>query len=179
MRVTVLRLDHRKERDKRITSHVALAARAFGAAGIVYSGERDPAFEATVADVADRWGGKFPCRHVADPLKYARKFRGDKVHLTFYGMPLSRFVSRKKSGKPLLLIVGGSKVPRPFYDLGSNISVTDQPHSEVAALAVFLHEYLGRKEEALSFPGWKARIVPSEKCKVVQKRDKPGKWGRR
>ncbi|MGI0148094.1 MAG: tRNA (cytidine(56)-2'-O)-methyltransferase, partial [Thermoplasmata archaeon] len=34
-RVTVLRLGHRPSRDKRVTTHVALVARAFGAAGIL------------------------------------------------------------------------------------------------------------------------------------------------
>ena len=37
-RVTVLRLGHRRERDKRITSHLGLTARAFGADQIVLSG---------------------------------------------------------------------------------------------------------------------------------------------
>ena len=34
-RVIILRLGHRPERDKRITTHVALTARAFGAEGML------------------------------------------------------------------------------------------------------------------------------------------------
>ena len=40
--VHVLRLGHRRERDKRITSHLGLTARAFGADNFVLSGEEDP-----------------------------------------------------------------------------------------------------------------------------------------
>jgi tRNA (cytidine56-2'-O)-methyltransferase len=41
MRVTVLRLGHRPERDKRITTHVGLVARAFGAEEMLLAGGGD------------------------------------------------------------------------------------------------------------------------------------------
>ena len=41
MNVNVLRLDHRLKRDTRITTHVCLTARAFGASKIFLAGERD------------------------------------------------------------------------------------------------------------------------------------------
>ena len=41
MKVNVLRLDHRLKRDTRITTHVCLTARAFGASKIYLAGERD------------------------------------------------------------------------------------------------------------------------------------------
>ncbi|HDN90942.1 MAG TPA: tRNA (cytidine(56)-2'-O)-methyltransferase, partial [Candidatus Aenigmarchaeota archaeon] len=41
MRIVVVRLSHRKKRDQRVSTHVALVARAFGAEGIFYSGEKD------------------------------------------------------------------------------------------------------------------------------------------
>ena len=40
-RVYVLRLGLRRERDKRITMHILLTARALSASGVIYSGERD------------------------------------------------------------------------------------------------------------------------------------------
>ena len=40
-RVSVLRLGHRRERDKRITSHLGLTARAFGADEVILAGEED------------------------------------------------------------------------------------------------------------------------------------------
>jgi tRNA (cytidine56-2'-O)-methyltransferase len=45
--------------------------------------------------------------------------------------------------------------------------VTTQPHSEVSALAVFLHLLLGGSEPGLGFPGARLRIVPSAKGKDV------------
>lgn len=39
--IAVLRLGHRKKRDARVTTHVCLAARAFGASKIILSGEKD------------------------------------------------------------------------------------------------------------------------------------------
>ena len=39
--VSVLRLGHRRDRDKRITSHLGLTARAFGANEILLSGDED------------------------------------------------------------------------------------------------------------------------------------------
>ena len=39
--ITVLRLDHRLGRDTRITTHVCLTARAFGADKVILSGEHD------------------------------------------------------------------------------------------------------------------------------------------
>ena len=41
MNVNVLRLDHRIGRDTRITTHVCLTSRAFGASKIYLSGEED------------------------------------------------------------------------------------------------------------------------------------------
>jgi tRNA (cytidine56-2'-O)-methyltransferase len=56
--VWVLRLGHRPARDKRVTTHVALAARALGAKGIVIS-TKDPELEKVVRSVVERFGGDF------------------------------------------------------------------------------------------------------------------------
>ena len=53
-----MRIGHRPERDKRITTHVGLVARAFGAEEMLLSG-RDSHVEESLADVAERWGGDF------------------------------------------------------------------------------------------------------------------------
>jgi len=58
MEVYVLRLGHRPERDKRISTHVALTARALGAKGIYFSSFDEKVFE-SVRDVVSRWGGDF------------------------------------------------------------------------------------------------------------------------
>jgi len=54
--ITVLRLGHRPARDKRVTTHVGLAARAFGADAILVS-TKDPTVERSVRDVVRRFGG--------------------------------------------------------------------------------------------------------------------------
>jgi len=60
------------------------------------------------------------------------------------------------------------KVPTEVYQLADyNIGVTSQPHSEVAALAIFLHEYAEGKELEKEFGDAKIRIIPQAKTKKV------------
>ncbi|MDD3564451.1 MAG: tRNA (cytidine(56)-2'-O)-methyltransferase, partial [Methanothrix sp.] len=63
MRVVVLRLGHRPERDKRITTHVGLVARAFGAEEMILAGRYEKLVSG-LEDVAHRWGGDFRVRSV-------------------------------------------------------------------------------------------------------------------
>ena len=45
---------------------------------------------------------------------------------------------------PVLVVVGSQKVPFDVYDAADyNVGVTNQPHSEVAGLAVFLDHLFG------------------------------------
>ena len=56
-RISVLRLGHRRERDKRITSHLGLTARAFGADEVILAGEEDESALETWRTVTTRFGG--------------------------------------------------------------------------------------------------------------------------
>jgi len=135
--ITVLRLGHRPARDKRVTTHVALAARAFGADAILVS-TRDASLERSVRDVVRRFGGSFRIETGIPWRGVLRDWNGPKVHLTMYGTPLDEALGRISS-EDLLVIVGAEKVPREVFDLVDvNVAVGNQPHSEVAALAVFL-----------------------------------------
>jgi tRNA (cytidine56-2'-O)-methyltransferase len=59
-------------------------------------------------------------------------------------------------------------VPSDVYQIANfNIAVTNQPHSEVGALAVFMHEYFEGKELETELKDAKIRIEPSEKGKKV------------
>jgi len=166
--IKILRLGHRKERDKRITTHVALAARALGADGFILSGERDDAVIESVRKVAKKWGGKFSARYEKNWKKAIRGFKGKKVHLTMYGIPLREAVPTLRGAKNLLVIVGAEKVPREVYNWADfNVSVTSQPHSEVAALAVFLNELFSGRELAMPFKDAKIWIEPSARGKKV------------
>jgi tRNA (cytidine56-2'-O)-methyltransferase len=171
--LSVLRLGHRVGRDLRVTTHVALAARALGADAVILSGERDAGVLESVASVCRRWGGAFKISYEKDWRKFIGKFKGTKVHLTMYGLPLKKVICGLRRAENVLLIVGAEKVPREVYDAADyNVSVTSQPHSEVAALAVFLHEYFKGRELDRDFTGKTSgllKIIPRERGKNVVK----------
>lgn len=159
--ITVLRIGHRPERDKRITTHVALVSRAFGADRIVVD-RKDEKLARTVMKVTEKFGGEFSIAF-GDYLEEIEKFDGIKVHLTMYGIPLEKRIEEIRKFNDIMIIVGSEKVPRQVYDLADfNIAVKNQPHSEVSALSLFL-DRLGRRKE---FYG-ELKIIPSEKGKKV------------
>jgi len=170
MRVVVLRLGHRPERDKRITTHVGLVARAFGASEMLLTG-RDAHIEESLADAAHRWGGNFALRSGVSWRGEVVRWKeagGAVVHLTMYGTNLPDVIDEiSHCERDLLVAVGAEKVPAEMYQLADwNVAVGNQPHSEVAALAVFLDRlFLGRELEG-EFPGG-LKIVPSPRGKQV------------
>lgn len=173
--ITILRLGHRIPRDERITTHVGLVARAFGAEKIIYSGQKDQGMEKSINKISNEWGGNFEIEYCENGLKKTKQFKKNKfsiVHLTMYGIEINRKIKEIRNNgkkKDMLIVVGGSQVPSEFYQIADfNISITNQPHSEVAALAVFLHEYFQGKEIKKKFKG-KKLITPSEKGKKISK----------
>jgi tRNA (cytidine56-2'-O)-methyltransferase len=141
--VSVLRVGHRVGRDPRLTTHLALAARALGAARM-YLHPPDPDLAARVGDVVRDWGGDFEVVGTDDWKKVVRSFDGRVVHLTMYGLPVGPRLARWRASRRLLLVVGGAKVPPDLYRLADeNVAVGHQPHSEVAAVAVVLASIRG------------------------------------
>ncbi len=173
-RVIVLRLGHRKSRDRRISTHVALVARAFGAEKIVYSGERDRSMEESVNKVVNMWGGSFSIGYEKNWKKFLTDFSGIKIHLTMYGKDFREKIKEiknkiKKKNKDVLIIVGAEKVPGEVYHLSDyNLAIGNQPHSEVAALALFLYEFFERKIKE-NFEGARIKIIPMERGKRITK----------
>jgi len=169
MEITVLRYGHRDKRDERASMHVALVARAFGARGIVYSGQKDSVFEQRVQKVAREWGGEFSISYVEDWQRYVADFDGVFAHLTMYGLPVQKVVLKiRGAAKRILVMVGSQKVPAEAYELADfNVAVTNQPHSEIAALAVFLDKLQNSRELELEFEGGK-KIVPMGMGKKVK-----------
>ncbi|HYA70790.1 MAG TPA: tRNA (cytidine(56)-2'-O)-methyltransferase [Thermoplasmata archaeon] len=164
--VSVLRVGHRPGRDPRLTTHVALAARAFGARRM-YLHPADDALAERIAAVGHRWGGDFAVVPVDDWKSVVRSFPGVVVHLTMYGLPLERCLPRLARHRRILLVVGGAKVPSELYQRAKyNVAVGHQPHSEVAAVAVTLERLLGlpRPLRAGKAPQW---IIPSARGKRV------------
>ena len=179
-KIVVLRWGHRPKRDLRLTTHVALTARALGASGLILSDVKDEKIRATVEKVVKNWGGPFAFE-MGTPWKKAVKDwkakGGIVVHLTAYGenIETSDVLNRiKASGKDILLIVGSQKVPGEFFskDVSDfNVAVGNQPHSECASLAVFLDRFFGGKELAKTFKNAKLAIVPQERGKKVVRMD--------
>ena len=171
--VWVLRLSHRVVRDVRVTSHVALAARALGARGMYFSGDFDENVIKTIEKITSLWGGEFKVHYVENPLRFAKSWRssGEVIHLTMYGLPIRDIVGEiRKSSRRKLVVVGSRKVPREMYLIADwNVSVTNQPHSEVSALAVFLHELFEGYELNISFENAKLRIIPQPRGKKIVK----------
>lgn len=172
MRIEVLRIGHRPERDKRVTTHVCLTARAMGAAA-VHIAEADDAVVKSVSSVARRFGGKFAVDAGGGwkgPISLWKKAGGQVVHLTMYGLPMAAVVPDVLAdGRDVLLVVGAEKVPGDLYELADhNVAVGNQPHSEVAALALLLDRLRGGAWEWDAFPGGTMRVVPTARGKRVE-----------
>jgi tRNA (cytidine56-2'-O)-methyltransferase len=156
-------------RDKRVTTHCALVSRAMGAQKIIITGDKDEGIERNLESVSERFGGDFSVEHAQSYREILKSFRGTKVHLTMYGLALDTIMPKIQT-RDLLVVIGGEKVPADVYDLVDyNISVTNQPHSEIAALALLLDRYYDGKELSFSFPDSKLEIIPSKKGKQVRK----------
>jgi len=170
MTITVLRLGHRPQRDKRLSTHLILCARALGAEKVIYTGMRDTRLEEGIANVVTEWGGSFVLEYASSHKGIIRNWDGKMVHLTMYGLQAHEAVKEvKEIDEPLLIVVGGAKVPWDVYEEADwNVSVTTQPHSEVSALAIFMHLFQGDAALRNEFPGGRLRITPSHRGKDVE-----------
>lgn len=169
--IEVLRLGHRPERDKRVTTHVCLTARALGASAVRIA-EDDDALVKGVRAVAKRFGGSFAIEAGTGwkgPVKAWKEAGGQVVHLTMYGRPLSEAVPAIQArGAPVLVVVGAEKVPGDLYEMADeNVAVGNQPHSEVAALALLLDRLREGAWERDEFAGAQLKVVPTAKGKRV------------
>jgi tRNA (cytidine56-2'-O)-methyltransferase len=175
-KLVVLRWGHRLRRDARLTTHVALTARALGASGLILTDIEDEKIKETIGKVTKNWGGIF-FFEMGTPWKKAVKdwkVRGGiVVHLTAYGenIQTSDILQRiKESGKDILVIVGSQKVPREFFSEAFsdfNVAIGNQPHSECASLAVFLDRLFEGEELKKSFEKAKVRIIPQKRGKKI------------
>jgi tRNA (cytidine56-2'-O)-methyltransferase len=173
-RIIVLRWGHRVQRDARLTTHVALTARALGASGFLLADTKDQTIKATVEKVTANWGGEFLFEMGKSWKSTVRDWKAKDeivVHLTAYGenIQTSNVLDRiRNAGKAVLLLVGSQKVPKEFFSSevsDFNVAVGNQPHSECAALAVFLDRFFEGKELAKKFENAKTTIIPQERGK--------------
>jgi tRNA (cytidine56-2'-O)-methyltransferase len=169
--VAVLRLGHRPGRDDRMTTHIGLTARALGADQVLLvGGTTDPA--ETIRSVAGRFGGRFDVTVVDSYREVIREWAGSIVHLTMYGervQDVEAEVQAAHQSEPLLVVVGAEKVPFDVYEAADwNVGVTNQPHSEVAALAVFLDRLFDGRQLDREWVDADRQVVPQETGKRVE-----------
>ena len=153
-----------------MTTHVGLTARALGAARVVLPSNAGQA-EETVADITRRFGGPFEVDLTDSPRAFVREWDGAVAHLTMYGEPVQEVVEsvrERHRDEPLLVVVGGEKVPFSVYEAADwNVAVTNQPHSEVAGLAVFLDRLFEGRELDREWTDADRRVVPQSAGKRV------------
>lgn len=172
--VVILRVGHRPARDKRVSTHVGLVARAFGANGIIFAGNQSKSVRQSLENVTENWGGSFSVEENESWKSVIKEWQssgGLVAHLTMYGLPVGDKISDLRE-KDLLIVVGAEKVPGEIYDLADfNIAIGNQPHSEISALAVFLDRLFKGKELEKEFPEAKRKIIPSDSGKNVVETD--------
>jgi tRNA (cytidine56-2'-O)-methyltransferase len=171
LKVSVLRLGHRFVRDDRVTTHIALVARALGCDRI-FMDEVDKSIGLTLEGVIERWGGRYFNIEIIEswkPIIKNWKNEGGKiVHLTMYGLNIDEVIDDLRNCDKLLVVVGASKVPRELYQVSDyNVAIGNQPHSEIAALAICLDRIFNGKELTKQFNDARLRIVPSQNEKKV------------
>jgi len=172
-RIFILRIGHRVFRDSRVTTHVCLTARALGADGVIIADQEDKVVESTIRDVTNRFGGPFDVQS-GKPWKQAvrewRAIGGRIVHLTAYGLPLPKMLPEiLDAEEDVLVVVGSEKMPGEIFKVADwNVSVTNQPMSEVAALAIFLDWFKQHREFEHEFSKAQVQIVPSRSGKEIQ-----------
>ncbi len=86
-----------------------------------------------------------------------------------YGLQINKVIEEVKSlEQKILVVIGAEKVPKEIYFLADyNISIGNQPHSEIAALAIFLDRLFEGKQFDKGFSDGKMKIIPAVKGKNV------------
>lgn len=169
MVIEVVRIGQRLVRDDRVTTHVALVARAFGCAKIFMT-EVNPEIRDTLEKINNTWGGNFVVEFIDNWKSIVKKKKEEYkiVHLTMYGESINDVDDQLRKEENLLIVVGAEKVPREIYELADyNIGIGNQPHSEISALAIFLDRIQKGEQFKNSFPGAKRKIIPTRKGKNV------------
>ena len=85
-----------------------------------------------------------------------------------YGEKIDHVAKKIRKNQNILIVVGAEKVPRTIYEKSDfNVSVSNQPHSEISALAVVLDRLYKGKQFEKKFDNHSRRIIPTKKGKRV------------
>ena len=174
MVIEVVRIGQRVVRDDRVTTHVALVARAFGANTILMT-EVNPEIKDTLEKINKTWGGDFSVKFIESwkSVLKLKKENGFKiVHLSMYGEKIKDIQSDLRKEENLLIVVGAEKVPREIYEFSDyNVGIGSQPHSEISALAILLDRIHQGNQFDKVFSGAKRKIIPTKKGKSVEMKE--------
>ena len=171
MIIEVVRIGQRVVRDDRVTTHVALVSRSFGAEKIFMT-EVNPEIKDTLDKINNTWGGNFIVEFIDNwkTVVKKKKEEGFKIiHLSMYGQKINDVQMQLRTEEKMLVVVGAEKVPREIYELADyNVGVGSQPHSEISALAILLDRIQNGKQFEKVFPDAKRKIIPTKKGKNVE-----------
>ena len=169
--IEVVRIGQRLVRDDRVTTHVALVSRGFGAERIFMT-EINPEIKDTIKKINNTWGGDFKIEFIEKwkPIVKKKKDEGFKiVHLSMYGESIEDVQFNLRNEEKIVIVVGAEKVPREIYELADyNVAVGSQPHSEISALAIALDRIQKGKQFKKEFLHAKRKIIPTKNGKNVQ-----------
>ena len=176
MKIKLLRLGHRIHRDHRTTTHCALVARAFGSSEMYYCGNEDDSLQSSIEKVNESWGGNFSISFVKSWKSFINKCKRENnfvILCTMYGKNIPDIESELRSilnNQDIVIIIGSEKIPPELINLSDiNVAISNQPHSEVAALAILLDRLFQGKQLDLKFTNSKLNIIPQEKGKSIYK----------
>ena len=171
MIIEVVRIGQRVVRDDRVTTHVALVSRSFGAQKIFMT-EVNPEIKDTLEKINKTWGGNFIVEFIENwkSIIKKKKEEGFKIiHLSMYGQKINDVQMQLRTEEKMLVVVGAEKVPREIYELADyNVGVGSQPHSEISALAILLDRIQNGEQFEKVFPDAKRKIIPTKKGKNVE-----------
>ncbi len=147
---------------------------------MIIAGEQDLNLKNSIEKVSESWGGYFQLEMVPyDEWKLIIekwKHKGKKIiHLTMYGENLSviekskPFNELRRQPNNVAIVLGGEKIPGKVFRYSDwNIAITNQPHSEVGALAIFLDHFFDNALKT-TFKKSKKQIIPSLEGKKIYK----------
>ncbi len=171
MIIEVVRIGQRLVRDDRVTTHVALVSRGFGAEKIFMT-EINPEIKDTIEKINRTWGSNFKIEFIEKwkTIIKKKKDEGYKiVHLSMYGESVDDVQDSIENEEKIIIVVGAEKVPREIYEMADyNVAVGSQPHSEISALAIVLDRIQNGKQFEKEFSGAKRKIIPTKKGKNVK-----------
>ena len=171
MEIEVVRIGQRVVRDDRVTTHVALVSRAFGAEKIFMT-EVNPEIKDTLGKINETWGGNFIVEFVEKwkpIIKKKKEENWEIIHLSMYGEKINEVQEKIGKEEKVLIVVGAEKVAREIYEMADyNVGIGSQPHSEISALAILLDRIQGGQQFEKEFPDAKRKIIPTKTGKNVQ-----------